>query len=166
MQVVAAGPEQWAEDQDPAHQQQRGRDHQPVQHLADPPNQAAGGEGQAEQGGRGQRDRGQVADVGQRREGHVAAQDRLVPGPGGLPAAPGQRRGSQQLPHPPVLCSAATGGDQAGDPRRGRRGDQPKVGNRLSRLGATHTQHQARQPQQGQGRHGGAFGRKAALGWK
>jgi hypothetical protein len=53
--VVAAGPEQRAQHQDPAGQQHRGRDHQAVQDLADPPGQALGGEGEADEGGRGQR---------------------------------------------------------------------------------------------------------------
>jgi hypothetical protein len=62
-----------------------------------------------------------------------------------------------------VLGDAATRGDQTGHSRRDRRRDQPEVGHRLGGLGATHTQHQARQPEQGQDRHGGALGHKAAL---
>jgi hypothetical protein len=63
--VVAPGPEQRPQHQHPAGQQHRGRDHQAVQDLAEPPDQALGGEGEADEGGRGQRGRGQVADVGQ-----------------------------------------------------------------------------------------------------
>jgi hypothetical protein len=163
-EVLAAGPEHRAQHHHPAGQQQRGRDHQAVQHLAGPADQARGGEGQADEGGRGQWGRGQVADVGQRGEGDIAAQDRLVPGPGGLAAAPGQRRGAQQLPHPLLLLAGEAGAALAGDAGRPGRRDQPEVGDGLAGPRATQPPGQGGQPEQGHDGHGRALGEEAALG--
>ena len=60
--------------------------------------------------GRRQRHEGQVADVGDRREGHLPSEHRLVPGPGGLTAAPRQAREAEEPPRPrgpPGLATTA-----------------------------------------------------------
>src|SRR4029453_18506110 len=66
-------------------------------------------------------------DVGQRREGHVAAEHGLVPGPGGLAARPGQGRCAHQPPHPLLLGAGEAGRAQAGDPGRPAAAIRPKL---------------------------------------
>ena len=85
---VAAGLEQRTEDHHPAHEQQCAGDQQPVEHGPDPARQATRHAREGEQRGRGERHEHQVADVGDRRERHLASEHRLVPGPHRLTDSP------------------------------------------------------------------------------
>ncbi len=107
---VAAGVEQWAEDEHPAHEQQGAGDEEAVQDGADPARQAPRDAREGEQRGGGQRHESQVPDVGDRRERHLSPEHRFVPGPGGLTAAPRQAREPEESPRPgrvPGLAAAA-----------------------------------------------------------
>ncbi len=108
-QPRSPGPDHGAQGEDPAHDEQRGADDDPVHHRADLGGPPLRRRGEGEQGGDTERNGGQVAHVGQRGEGNLAPAERLVAAPHHHARAPGPAGTGHQQPAAAKPARDATG---------------------------------------------------------